>query len=132
MVPSLHDNYLVSYEVNCHARQIKLCTQPPEGVEEHGGRTVVFNGVEGYHFEHDAFGNIIFALEEVAVERLLSEHGPAIAESWRVAGAPGPWAGDFASAAQVLTAKGVKGFLLSSSYGLSGWVLAQEVSVSPN
>ncbi|MGV7214119.1 hypothetical protein [Bradyrhizobium sp. UFLA05-112] len=46
-----------------------------------------------------------------------------------MAGAPGPWAADLAAAAQVLAAKDVKGFILSSSYGLSGWVLAKEALV---
>jgi hypothetical protein len=127
MLPSLHDNYLVSYKVDCEAREIKLCAKCPN-VRDGGFRTIVFRGVEGYHFRNDAFGNIVLALETVPIERLLSEYGPEIAEAYRLAGAPGPWAADLASAPQALTAKGVKGFLLSSSYGLSGWVLAKEAS----
>jgi hypothetical protein len=130
MLPSLHDDYLVSYEVNCEARQIKLCARRP--TEEHGRCVIVFNGVEGYHFENDAFGNIIFSLEAVPVDRLLSKYGSHIAESYRLAGAPGPWAADIASAAQMLTAKGVQGYILSSSYGLSGWVLARETLILPS
>jgi len=132
MLPSLHDDFLVSYQVNCETRQIKLyAKRDPRLVEENGKqvRVVTFNGVEGYQFENDAFGNIIFTLEEIPVEHLLADHGPRIAESYRSAGAPGPWAADLASAAQTLAARGIKGFVISSSYGLSGWVLAQEVAV---
>ena len=43
-----------------------------------------------------------------------------------MAGTPDSWAADLASAPQALTSKGIQGFILSSSYGLSGWVLAKE------
>src|SRR6266581_6914622 len=112
MLPSLHDDFLVSYEVNCEARQIKLCARPDTRAprnETWTACTIVFNGVEGYRFENDAFGNIIYSLDAVPVEQLLAEFGLQIAESYRMAGAPGPWAADLASAAQVLTAKGVQG-----------------------
>jgi len=133
MLPSLHDDFLVSYEVNCEARQIKLHAKRdprlPVVNEEQTSRTIVFNGIEGYQFENDAFGNIIFSLEEVPVEQLLTKYSSQIAESYRLAGAPGSWAADLASATGALTAKGIRGFILSSSYGLSGWVLAKEALV---
>ena len=132
MLPSLHDNFVVSYEVHCEARQIKLHTKPDPrdpAKREQRPRTIVFNGVEGYQFEHDAFGNIIFSLQSVSIEQVLADHGARITESYSMSGAPGSWAGDLASAAQVLTANGVKGFVLSSSYGLSGWILAKEALV---
>jgi hypothetical protein len=132
MLPTLHDDYLISYEVNCEARQIRLSARHPAGDQECRNRAILFNGVEGYHFENDAFGNIIFSLAEVSVDQILSRFGSQIAESYRLAGAPGQWAADLASAPQVLTAKGVQGFLLTSSYGLSGWVLAKEALVVPS
>jgi hypothetical protein len=68
-------------------------------------------------------------LETVPVAQLLAACGPRIAELYRMAGAPGAWAADLASAAEVLAAEGMQGFVLSASYGLSGWLLAKEVSV---
>jgi hypothetical protein len=133
MLPSLHDHFLVSYEVNCETRQIKLyAKRDPRLLATSGEKTisvVVFDGVEGYQFENDAFGNIIFSLEAIPVAQLLATYGSRIAESYRMAGAPGSWAGDLASATEVLAAKGTQGFILSSSYGLSGWVLAKEALV---
>ena len=132
-LPSLHDNFLVSYEVNCEARQIKLCakrdTRGLAADEQQTIRVIIFNGVEGYQFENDAFGNIIFSLTAISIAELIAEYGPRIAESYHWAGAPGPWAADLSTAPQTLTAKGVQGFVLSSSYGLSGWVLAKEFLV---
>jgi hypothetical protein len=131
-LPSLHDDFLVSYEVNCEARQIKLYAKRdprvPAGKEEQPNHIIVFNGVERYQFENDAFGNIIFSLDAVPVERLLATYGSLIAESYRMSGAP-DWAANLESATEVLTAKGIQGFILSASYGLSGWILAKEVSV---
>ncbi|MCU1273345.1 MAG: hypothetical protein JWO48_776 [Bryobacterales bacterium] len=70
MLPLFHDDYLVGYEVDCEGRQIKLHIKPAASVAEPAGvSTVVFTGVEGYNFENDAFGNIIFALEAVTLER---------------------------------------------------------------
>jgi len=132
MLPSLHDNFLVGYEVNCEARQIKLYAKRDPRIPggEHPTRIIVFNGVEGYQFKNDAFGNnVIFSLEVTPVETLLSEHSSQIAESCRF-GAHGPWAADMTSAPEVLAAKGIRGFVLSSSYGLSGWILANEVLVT--
>jgi hypothetical protein len=135
MLPSLHDDFLVSYEVNCETRQIKLRAKRDPRIpvvdQERTSRTIVFNGVEGYQFENDNFGNIIFSLDAVSVEQILAGYGSQIAESYRVGRAPNSWAADLSSAPQVLAAKGVQGFVLSSSYGLSGWVLAKEALVEP-
>ena len=131
-LPSFHDDFLVSYEVDCENRRIRLHTRvDPRERAKRGQRprTFIFNGVEGYQFENDAFGNIIFALEAVSIEQLFAEYGARIAESSRLAGAPGPWAGDIAAAPHSLKAKGVQAFRVSSSYGLSGWILAKEVFV---
>jgi len=133
MPPSLHDHFLVSYAVNCETRQITLHAKRdpriPARTEERTNHTVVFNGVEGYQFENDNFGNIIFSLEAVPIERILVMYGSQIAESYRMAGAPNSWAADLTCAPQVLAAKGTQGFILSSSYGLSGWILAREILV---
>ena|SRR5258706_2571481 len=91
MLPSLHDDFLVSYEVNCETRQIKLYTKPDPrdpAKREVRPRTIVFNGVEGYQFENDAFGNIIFSLSAIPVEQLLADHGSRIARVTSYGGCP--------------------------------------------
>jgi hypothetical protein len=129
MALSVHDNLLVSYEVQCEARTITLRTEYREANRPTDFANVVFEGVQGYHFENDAFGNIIFGVEAVPVEHVLTEFGADISESYRMAGSPGPWAADLGSAPTYLREHGIKGFTLSSSYGLSGWVLAKEMSI---
>lgn len=124
MLPSFHDCYVVSYEVECEARIITLRIR----LADKTLCKVTFSGVEGYSFENDAFGNIILDFEQVSVHQLLSEFNSQIAGSYRLSGAPGPWASDLSSAGDVLTRKGVWGFILSSSYGLSGWILASDIT----
>jgi hypothetical protein len=127
---SVHDNLLVSYEVHCKARIITLRTECRLANKPTEFTNVIFKGVQGYQFENDAFGNIIFDVETVPVEHLLAEFGADISESYRMAGSPGPWAADLGSAPAYLREHGIKAFTLSSSYGLSGWVLAKEVSMA--
>lgn len=132
MLPSLHDWHLVAYEVHCERRQIKLHARPYDRAAERGTHTltVVFEGVKGYHFKNDAMGNIIFSLQAVSIDKLLSVQLPEMAESFREAGALGAWVADPAAAPRLVAAEGVRGFLLSSSYGLSGWVLAAKAFVA--
>jgi hypothetical protein len=126
MLRSFHDGKLVTYEVNCEGRRIKLSIRPERDQALHH---VIFEGVQGYHLEQDAFGNVIAALKEIPVGDLIADQAAVIAEAYRMAGAPGPWAADLATATQVLIDSGVRGFELSSSYGLSGWILAVDVRV---
>jgi hypothetical protein len=131
MALSVHDNLLISYEVHCEARTIILRTEyrvkdaPTEFIN------VIFKGVQGYRFENDAFGNIIFGLETVPVDQFLTEYGAELSASYNMAGSPGPWAANLGMASGYLRERGIQGFILSSSFGLSGWVLAREISISP-
>jgi hypothetical protein len=129
MTPSIHDNQLVSCEVQYEKRTITLRTEYRVENKPTEFTNVVFEGVQGYNFENDAFGNIILDLATVSVEYLLTAYGPQIAESYRMAGSPGTWAANLDSAPDYLRGQGIKGFVLSSSYGLSGWVLAKEMLV---
>jgi hypothetical protein len=90
----------------------------------------VFEGVQGYHFENDAFGNVIFDVSNAPMEQFLTECGAEISELYRMNGSP-TWAADLASAPEFLREQGIKAFILSSSLGLSGWVLAKEISILP-
>jgi hypothetical protein len=90
---------------------------------------VVFNGVQGYRFENDAFGNIVLDLEPVAIDQFVAEYGAGIVASYKMAGSPGPWAKNLDAASLHLHAHKIQAFILSSSFGLSGWILAREMIV---
>ncbi len=130
MTPSIHDNLLISYEVHCEKKTITLRTEYRVENKPLEFTNVVFGGVQGYHFENDAFGNVIFDVSNVPVEQFLTEYGAEISVSYRMNGSPA-WAADPALAPECLREQGIKPFVLSSSLGLSGWVLAKEISVVP-
>lgn len=125
---SVHDNFLVSYEVLCERREIRLHTEfrdvalgaPFEYTD------VIFRGVFAYHFQQDTQTNILFGIEEVAVSSILEE-AQALLDAgrpygWpRVEGSPPP------TLEAYLSANDVRGFEIASSYGLDGWVLAQSM-----
>ncbi len=77
--------------------QYRVLNEPTEFTK------IIFEGVEGYRFENDAFGNVIFEIETVPVEELLKDFGDEIKESYRLAGSPGPWAADLDSGASICT-----------------------------
>jgi hypothetical protein len=129
MALSVHDNRLISYDVRCEERTITLRTEYHAENKPTEFTNVVFEGVEGYHFANDAFENIIFDVVEVPCEEFLTEYGAEISELYRMTGSP-KWATDMDSAAIMMRAQRVNGFVLSSSLGLSGWVLAKEMSVT--
>ena len=102
MALSVHDNNLISYEVQSEARTIMLRTEYRMKNEPTEFTNVIFKGVQGYCFDNDAFGNIIFGLETVTVEKLLAEYGTKISESYRMAGSPGPWAANLETVSRLL------------------------------
>jgi hypothetical protein len=78
MLPSLHDHFLVSCEVNCETRKIKLYAKRDPRIPATSGeqtiRVVVFNGVEGYQFENDPFGNIIVSSQAIPAAEVMPPH----------------------------------------------------------
>jgi hypothetical protein len=130
MALSIHDNQLVSYEVQCEKRTITLRTEYHVKSKPTEFTNVIFEGVQGYHFENDAFGNIIFDVSTVPVEQFLKDYGAEMSELNRMIGSL-TWAADIDSAPDYLREQGIKAYILSSSLGLSGWVLAKEISILP-
>jgi len=119
---SIHDNHVLSYMVDCQERQITLCTvyphaEPPERTD------IIFSGVAAHHFERGDMVTILFDVQEVSPEQVYAEYGDLF-ERNKTYGWP----------EVQRDTEAVKGFLISSSYGLEGFVLAQEMQlvVSPS
>jgi hypothetical protein len=127
MTISVHDNQLVSYEVECERRVITLRTEYRQENKPAEFTNVVFEGVQAYHLEDDAFGNIIFDVAELPVGQFLGEYGAELSELQRMTGSPS-WAKELTAAPELMTDQGIKPFILSSSLGLSGWILAKELT----
>jgi len=127
----IHDAVITSYEVRSKLREIELhieFSHPDIGTEY---SLIVFQGVEGYHLHSDSFGSIILDIETVPAACILKDFGAEIAESYYWSGAFGAWAAKLETAADLLEKRNVHGFLISSSIGLSGWILASTMTVLP-
>ena len=121
--PSVHDNLVYAYSVDCKGRRLVLHTAF-RGRDPHEFTDVVFRDVVAHHFEHVLPGNILFDVEEADVAALVRENQPLFADSWRHGWPPVEYRGDVDALVVALKAASVRGYSISSSYGLSGWVLA--------
>jgi hypothetical protein len=127
MNPSVHDNFLAGYEVHCDRQAIRLRTEFRDKGEPYELTDVLFSGVEAYEFHHDNFGNIIFDVAEVSLEKLVGDLAEHFAEGHRQSGWPHFWRDSAAAALEYLQQHSIRAFELRSSYGMRGWVLAKEM-----
>lgn len=126
-LPSFHDDYLIGYAVDCETRQISMRVR--SCLDKNVVHKVVFSGVEGYHFENDALANIIFELLQISLEEFVATYGLELSDSFRTSGALGLWVTNLETAPHALKAREISSFVLSSSIGMSGWVLAKAAEV---
>ena len=122
--PSIHDNRVVSYEVDGEQRRIVLHTRSGGEREPIEFTDLIFEGVFAYHLEHDNFGNVLFGIEELPVAQLVSQEHRLFEEGSKWAW-PGPWNESPEASIAYLTSRRAKAFEISSSYGLDGWVVAE-------
>jgi len=91
---------------------------------------VVFQGVEGYTFRGDALGTILFAIEPVDAFSLYREHAVEMQRVYAEGGGHAPWARGDADAEAFFVGGEIRGYVVSSSIGLSGAVWARSLSVT--
>ena len=125
---SWHDYHITHYEVDSLNKTITFRVAWPYDTETSikNGK-IKFTGVIGYHLENDAFGNIILSFESVPIETIISKNKEYIENSFKWSGAFADWAEDIESASEKLKKKNIEGYILSSSIGLSGWLLVESV-----
>jgi hypothetical protein len=124
---SIHDNRVVSYEVDGERRRITLHTRFEERAPVES-TDLIFEGVLAYHFENDNFGNILFGVEEVPISQLVEDWKSLFEEGFKYAW-PGPWNESPDASIAHLQSQRAKAFQVSSSYGLAGWVIAASYRV---
>jgi hypothetical protein len=122
---SVHDNHLVAYTVLAKEKKIILQTEFRDR-EPHEFTDVVFEEVLAYDFHGDLFATIIFDVEEVDLSALLKEHAAMFEDGWRY-GWPRGWEKEKEEIEAFARRLEMRAFELSSSYGMSGWVLAQRM-----
>jgi hypothetical protein len=124
-VRSVHDNNIYAYSVSCDGRRIVLYTEYHEqGQAEY--TDVIFEGVDAHHFQDQLNGNIILDIEDWPLDLFVDQNAKLFDErkKW---GWPAVEYGDSEQLKGQLRERRLKAFVLSSSYGMSGWVLATEM-----
>jgi len=123
---SVHDNFLISYSVFCRKREIYLHTAFLD-IEPHEYTDVIFSGVVLYHFECDNLDTIIFDIGEAELEHAYAEYEDLFSRLKNYA-----WITFAYESKEDLFRKmrerNVKAFTINSSYGLAGWVWAEDMS----
>jgi hypothetical protein len=127
---STHDNHLVGYDVDCERAEIRLRTEfrdvpAGESIEK---RDVLFRAVEAYHFHGDNLATIIFDVTEIDIEDLVRDEA-GLFESRRNYCWPGPWNISDEAVSAHFRDRGARAFVLHSSYGMGGWVIAHSMSL---
>jgi len=122
---SFHDFNIFEYSVNCNLKEITLKLK-----EHHGNEsgTVVFRGVVGHRFENVLEGNIVLEFSESSAAQFYNEFESQIL-SYQKWGLPvvSKNLQEFLGESKK---KNRRFFTISTSYGLSGWVICTEVTVN--
>jgi hypothetical protein len=121
---SVHDNYVYAYVVDCEHRRLILHTSYPVGdTQEY--TDAVFIGVVAHFFEYVLRGNILNAIQEITIESLIEQNAELFKDTWRYAWPILQYKGDLGILQNWLHDHSIHAFDVISSYGLSGWVLAE-------
>ncbi len=142
---SWHDFHIVGYAANGKRSELTFDLEwPYETDPSWPPARLRFSGVECYFLEHDLGGNIVYGFSDWPLHAFLEQWAARFeAENkwgwprfWRPSPLPRQPVEEVLEAAFAsLSAKGIQCTELSSSYGLSGWVLAvlvEELPIAPS
>lgn len=131
---SWHDFHITGYAVNGKRRELVFELEwPYDSSVDLKRAKLEFSGVECYYLEHDLGGNIVYSFAERPLREFLTEWTDRFeVESkwgwpkfWRPIPHPKrPVEVEREESLKALSAMQVRCIELSSSYGLSGWILA--------
>ena len=121
---SVHDNHLVSYEVDAVTKQIVFHTEYAYGEQPFEKTDIVFKNVLDHHFRYPVLPSIIFGVEEVAIQNILIRDDEIINEGHKMGGWPSFWSHSTEAMVEAIEKSGCKMYELTSSYGMEGWVVA--------
>ncbi|WP_340027036.1 hypothetical protein MHB71_17065 [Paenibacillus sp. FSL H7-0940] len=125
-MPSLHDNIILSYEVDLENKKIRMRTRSSHTVPKN--MDVLFSGVMAHAFDTPLHGSIILDLDEWDIEHFIP-YNRELLEPGKGYGWPVSY--DSYDELQIrLIEEKYKYMVISSSYGLSGWVLAKNVEIT--
>jgi hypothetical protein len=125
---SIHDNILYAFSISCDERRIVLYTEFKDGTVDEF-TDVVFTGVIAHYFENVLQHNILFSIDEVGPEEVLSQWATRFEQGKNFGWPNNIEYRDAADLAGILKTRRVKAFEISSSLGLSGFVLSEKMEL---
>jgi hypothetical protein len=128
MLSGVHDSLLVAYSVSARSNEIVLSIDPHHGSAPRPF-SVRFSGVAAHQFVYPHLPSILFGIDELPTEQLLRDKWDSLVNGNRQNGWPGFPVETLEKASEHLTRESLRAFEVSSSYGLSGWVLAKSLRV---
>ena len=124
---SIHDNLVLSYTVDCRDKKI-IFRIAFYDAEPHEYTDIIFSEVVAYHFEGDNCQTILFDILQASPEEIYLSHREVFERKKNYA-----WPFDYNTEQELLKKlndKSIKGFLISSSYGMDGFVLAENMQMT--
>ena len=124
---SVHDNMVTGYAVSCDRREIVIHTiyrdrEPNEKTD------IVFHGVEAFHLVGDNMQTILFDVDESPIEQILkdfaSEFKAGVNYAW-----PGLWNKSPESCMKHCVERKCKGWIVTSSFGMGGFIIARSMEL---
>ena len=122
----IHDNIIKSYFVDFENQNIVFNTVYHCN-DIHEITIITFNNVMAYFFKDELNGSIIFDIEEISLEYFINEN-KNILDTEKNYGWPFPYK-DEEEFIEILNKNKQKYYVINSSYGLNGWILADEMKI---
>lgn len=123
----IHDNEIVSYEVDLKNHQIILHTQYKDSGSIKN-TDIIFHDVLVHFFQNELSGSIIFDIEKSDITLFLKNNSDLLKKQKNYCW-PMPYRTE-----EELTEGLLKGqysyYVISSSYGLNGWILAKSYEIT--
>jgi hypothetical protein len=123
--PIVHDNRITGYRTDLLGHTLTIETA--YGDKE--AATLAFDGVLAHRFDNVIRDNIIFDLCEVSIGHFLRGHEGEL-DRWIGYGYPAPDMKSTAELEDKLAREGYRVFLIGSSLGLCGHIIAKGLSIS--
>jgi hypothetical protein len=125
-VKNVHDNEIISYEINLQKKEIVLHTKKNNTCILRKVN-IVFSNVFAHYFKYEVSGSIVLGIENGELVDFLSDNKELLTEGYNYC-----WPSDYSTLEELmekLESEGYSYFIINSSYGLNGWVLAKETKV---
>ncbi|NLC23217.1 MAG: hypothetical protein GX776_01905 [Oxalobacter sp.] len=122
----IHDNRILSYTVDLGNERIVFDTEYHAGAQ-HERTAIVFGSVCAHAFENEDKGSIIFDIEAASLEDFIEDNRDLLGQKKRYG-----WPLLYASEAELLEKMREarqQYFVIDSSFGLYGWVLAETMEI---